>query len=111
MKLIAGSGSTKTSWCLFGKKGVTQYFSTNGINTFFGSTEDIANELLTDLMPKTGTEIQQVHFYGASIINPKKRRSQINSLSTLFHSYMKILPMTTARIWLKHLSKNLFNWY
>ena len=72
MIIIDDSGSTKNNWCLFENKGVTEYFSAHGINPFFRNTVDIANELLTDFMPKTVTEIRQVHFCGARTNNPKK---------------------------------------
>lgn len=72
MILIADSGSTKTSWCLTGNNRLTEYFSTGGMNPFFRSTEDIANELREKLVPKIDTEIQQIFFYGAGVINPEK---------------------------------------
>ena len=72
MKLIADSGSTKTSWYLSGEDGFVEYFSTNGMNPFFRSTEDIANEIREKLVPKIDKKIDQIYFYGAGVINPEK---------------------------------------
>ncbi len=54
MILIADSGSTKTSWCLTDGDNFTEYYSTGGLNPFFRSTEEIADEIRLNLMPKTG---------------------------------------------------------
>ena len=84
MILIADSGSTKTSWCLTGKNVTPQYFKTTGINPFFRDTQDIAEELKHDLVPKTGMDIEQIHFYGAGIINREKGKVVGNALQKLF---------------------------
>ncbi len=72
MILIADSGSTKTSWCLWGNSGVPEYFSTSGINPFFRKVEDIDEELREKLLPETGADVEQIYFYGAGIINAEK---------------------------------------
>ena len=41
MKLIADSGSTKTSWKLSSPSGETKDIKTQGINPFFRTEEDI----------------------------------------------------------------------
>ncbi len=84
MILIADSGSTKTSWCLVGQKNKIEYFSTGGINPFFRSTEDIENELREKLVPEINTEIVQIHFYGAGIINEEKGNVVKLALQNLF---------------------------
>lgn len=84
MILIADSGSTKTSWCLTDTKGFMEYFTTSGINPFFRSTEHIADELRIFLLPKTGTDINQIFFYGAGIINTEKGNIVKNALLGLF---------------------------
>lgn len=84
MILIADSGSTKTSWCLSGKNGVTEYFSTNGINPFFRSTEEIVEELQEKLMTKITAEVSQIFFYGAGIINEEKGNVIKLALNQLF---------------------------
>jgi glucosamine kinase len=84
MILIADSGSTKTSWCLTDNNGFTQYFLTNGINPFFRTSTDIADELREKLLPQIDAEIQQIYFYGAGIINQEKGNIVKNALQQLF---------------------------
>lgn len=72
MKLIADSGSTKTSWKLISPSGVSKDIKTSGINPFFRTEEDICQELEKYLLPETGTDIQQIYFYGAGIVNAEK---------------------------------------
>jgi len=72
MILIADSGSTKTSWCLTGISGLPEIFSTGGMNPFFRNTEDIASEIRMQLLPETGSELNEIHFYGAGVINQEK---------------------------------------
>lgn len=84
MILIADSGSTKTSWCVTGNNRLPEFFSTSGINPFFRTTEDIAHELRIKLLPKTGNDINNIHFYGAGIINQEKGNIVINALKQMF---------------------------
>ena len=72
MRLIADSGSTKTAWKLIGNSGEIKNFKTSGINPFFRTEEDIFQELNANLLPETGTEIEEVFFYGAGIVNAEK---------------------------------------
>lgn len=84
MILIADSGSTKTSWCLSDNNGCTRSFLTDGLNPFFRSTEDIANEVRIKLLPKTGADIDRIHFYGAGVINSEKGDIVKNALHSLY---------------------------
>ncbi len=84
MKLIADSGSTKTSWCLSAEDGFTEYFSTGGMNPFFRSTEDIANELREKLVPKIDAAIDRIYFYGAGVINQEKGNIVKRALQEMF---------------------------
>jgi len=72
MKLIADSGSTNTAWKLIGNSGEVKNIQTSGINPFFRTEEDIFQELSQFLLPETGTDIQEIFFYGAGIINAEK---------------------------------------
>ncbi|TNF41636.1 MAG: ATPase [Bacteroidetes bacterium] len=72
MILIADSGSTKTSWCLTGNSDINKVFLTGGMNPFFRSTEDIADEIRMKILPETGNDVIKIHFYGAGIINQGK---------------------------------------
>ncbi len=89
MILIADSGSTKTSWFFFKDFNHSEKISTNGINPFFRTTESIVAELQKDLIPKTGTSISEIYFYGAGIIDSKKAKTVKDALQQLF---------TTAKI-------------
>jgi N-acetylglucosamine kinase-like BadF-type ATPase len=84
MILIADSGSTKTSWCLIDGIDFTEYCSTGGLNPFFRSTGNIVDEIQLKLLPKTGTNIDQIFFYGAGIINPEKGDIVKNALNKLY---------------------------
>lgn len=84
MILIADSGSTKTSWCLTDGIYFTEYCSTGGLNPFFRSTDNIVDEIQLKLLPKTGTNIDQIFFYGAGIINPEKGDIVKNALNKLY---------------------------
>jgi N-acetylglucosamine kinase-like BadF-type ATPase len=72
MKLIADSGSSKTAWKLISTTSPTKDLKTAGINPFFRSEEDIFQELSLALLPETGTEIQEICFYGSGIVNQEK---------------------------------------
>lgn len=72
MILIADSGSTKTAWKLISETGSAKDLKTTGINPFFRTEEDIFQELETHLLPDTGSEIKEIFFYGAGIINSEK---------------------------------------
>lgn len=72
MKIIADSGSTKTSWKLIGHSGQSIDIITSGINPFFRSEEDIYQELIQHLLPESGPDIQEIYFYGAGIVNAEK---------------------------------------
>ncbi|KOH46874.1 hypothetical protein [Sunxiuqinia dokdonensis] len=70
--LIADSGSTKTNWLFTDSSGESQSFKTSGINPFFRGSEDIYNELKTELAPKLADQPHQIFFYGAGIINQER---------------------------------------
>ena len=84
MILIADSGSTKTNWCILGKKGRPVILSTNGINPFFRTSDDIETELRTHLIPKINLTINNIYFYGAGIINESKKNVIRIALKRLF---------------------------
>lgn len=72
MILIADSGSTKTDWCLVKKGSEPKIISTKGINPFYQTEEEIADELAATLLPgvndickQTGEGVTDVFFYGA----------------------------------------------
>mgnify|MGYP004701365253 CR=1 FL=1 len=84
MILIADSGSTKTSWCLTGNTGLPEIFSTGGMNPFFRNTEDIVSEISLKLLPETGSEVNEIYFYGAGVINQENGNIVRNALQVLY---------------------------
>jgi N-acetylglucosamine kinase-like BadF-type ATPase len=84
MILIADSGSTKTKWVLLKKGNKVQSVLTDGINPFFRTVENIAEELEHLLMPNIIEVVSEVHFYGAGIINDKKGSEIGQLLQKLF---------------------------
>lgn len=85
MKLIADSGSTKTAWKLLGNSGEVKNIKTSGINPFFRIEGDIFQELSQFLLPETGTDIQEIYFYGAGIINAEKGDIVKRALSKIYN--------------------------
>ena len=66
MKLIADSGSTKTTWALLEKGEHKSTFYTPGLNPYFLTSEMIEAILRADLAPYVpGDFIREIHFYGA----------------------------------------------
>lgn len=68
--LIADSGSTKTEWILVDENKNRTLYSTKGLNPFFTTKEQIAEEV-ADLMQQIGSKaIDKVYFYGAGCSGP-----------------------------------------
>jgi N-acetylglucosamine kinase-like BadF-type ATPase len=66
MKLIADSGSTKTTWALVEKGAIKQTIPTPGLNPYFHTSETIEAALMADLAPYLPCDfIREIHFYGA----------------------------------------------
>lgn len=67
MKLICDSGSTKSAWCLIDGNNKT-YFSTQGINPYQQTEQQISNILKDELKYQIAvplSNIEEVYFYGA----------------------------------------------
>lgn len=84
MKLIADSGSTKTAWRLIEKSGDVKEVKTAGMNPFFRTEDDIFEELYDKLLPVTGTEVQEVFFYGAGVTSPGKSQIIENAVKRIY---------------------------
>ena len=84
MKLIADSGSTKTAWKLIEAPGKTKDIKTHGLNPFFRTEDEIFQELTNSLLPETGTNIQEIYFYGAGVVNEEKGSIVKNALSRIY---------------------------
>lgn len=73
MILIADSGSTKTNWSLVENGKTIHSVLTKGINPFFQTEQEIADELDASLVPEIGGRtLQAVVFYGAGCIPEKQ---------------------------------------
>ncbi len=84
MKLIADSGSTKTSWHLVTASKRTQTdCETAGINPFFQHSSDIIKTLTTEFTLPTD-EVSSVYFYGAGAANPTKKDELFHALRSFF---------------------------
>jgi len=87
MILIADSGSTKTDWRLIDDEQKIRQFSSQGINPYFQTGEEIAsilrNELLPGLPPQTETS-PELFFYGAGCRAADKKELVRNALLEVF---------------------------
>jgi N-acetylglucosamine kinase-like BadF-type ATPase len=81
MFLVADSGSTKTSWCLFDATD-KQQFVTAGINPFFIDKEEITN-ILQHKLPVDKSSVSAVYFYGAGC-TPEKQSIVEDALKSYF---------------------------
>lgn len=87
MILIADSGSTKTHWCLYDPKSETKIkeLHTNGINPFYQTEVQIADEVFTNVHSKLPVyEIDSIFFYGAGCAFPEKKETVFKAISISF---------------------------
>lgn len=84
MILIADSGSTKTTWKLVAGNGNILTVSTQGMNPFFRTTDEMAAELEEKLVPVAGNNIDHVWFYGAGVVNEEKGAVVSRAISRYF---------------------------
>ncbi|MCK9219901.1 MAG: ATPase [Bacteroidales bacterium] len=72
MKLIADSGSTKTTWVLLEDGNIKNNITTSGLNPYFHTSESVESVLRADLFPMIlGDHVREVHFYGAGCSTEK----------------------------------------
>lgn len=67
MILIADSGSTKTDWCFASKKTEPIYVQSLGINPYYQTSENIADELERVLRSTYDGNLEAIHYYGTGI--------------------------------------------
>lgn len=95
MILIADSGSTKTDWRLIDDQKQIQQFSSQGINPYFQTTEEIAQVLKVELALAislinnnssliTHKSSLDVYFYGAGCRTQEKKEIVMNALKEHF---------------------------
>ena len=83
-KLIADSGSTKADWRLTDGLTEIRSYQTKGMNPFFRTSEDIFRELQEKISPEAGSDVMEIFFYGAGVINQGKGDMVKDALSRLF---------------------------
>ncbi len=84
VKLIADGGATKCEWCLL-DKGKKKLVTTQGISPYFLSGEEIISLLQKELLPKLkNTAIDEVHYYGTGLGNPKNMELMKKALRKAF---------------------------
>ena len=90
MKLICDSGSTKSAWCLINDTD-KHYISTQGINPFQQTKEEISAILFRELMPQLPADarIDIVRFYGAGC-TPEKSPIVAEAIRSFVGSNAKI---------------------
>ncbi len=83
MWLIADSGSTKTQWCIVNEIETIKIFLTAGINPYYQSAEQIAEEMMNSVKPMIEKhEIQKVFYYGAGC-NTNQNKTMISEALSL----------------------------
>ena len=84
MKLIADSGSTKTSWALLGEK--TERFETIGLNPVYLSDDRIRDVINDSELKARAEEISEVHFYGSGVSSEDRKARIDGILNEIFNS-------------------------
>ena len=84
MKLIADSGSTKTTWLIHDGNSVTATISTAGLNPYFHNTGSIETVLQEGLAPALKeVNIREVHFYGAGCSTESNNRMVADAIDRI----------------------------
>lgn len=86
MKLIADSGSTKTTWALTSAEtGQFTALNTIGYNPYFIDAEGISTSLKNDLLPQINNQaITEIYFYGAGCSTTSKQQVIKDALLAVF---------------------------
>jgi len=84
MILIADSGSTKTDWRAINQYGSVKGITTAGINPVFMDEKQISEIIGKVLVPSITEKVEEIHFYGAGVINEEKAEIVCNALKKAF---------------------------
>jgi len=85
MKLIADSGSTKTTWCLLEGETIKTEITTCGLNPYFHNPESVEAVIRADLAPYLiESHIREIHFYGAGCSTDYNNRLIEDSLHQFY---------------------------
>lgn len=85
-KLIADSGATKAEWCLIhhGKK---KAIFTQGISPYFLNTQQIADLLRKELLPKLkNIQVEEIYYYGTGCANVSNAKSVSRAIQSVFEN-------------------------
>jgi len=86
MILIADSGSTRTDWCVAEQGKQLQRITTEGLNPYFISEDEIKKEITSSLIPELQTNtFDALYFYGAGC-TPEKIPMMQNVLNKCFET-------------------------
>ena len=98
MKLIADSGSTKTSWVLLDQH-IAAKHDTMGFNPYYMGA-DIINKILTEELPEaiSGAEVDEIFYYGSGCSTSaiKSLGSQRATAVVLLPQHGRAPPITRA---------------
>jgi N-acetylglucosamine kinase-like BadF-type ATPase len=90
--IIADSGSTKTTWRIAKDNAAFSDVSTEGINPYFQSQEDIEQIIYTQLLPNIEPawmgNTAEINFYGAGCSSPEKSGIVENAIKNCFQASM-----------------------
>jgi glucosamine kinase len=87
MKLIADSGSTKTTWILLDGKKVKKTITTSGLNPYFHNSESVEAVIRADLAPYlVEYHIREIHFYGAGCSTAYNNRMISDAIRIFFRN-------------------------
>lgn len=85
MKLIADSGSTKTTWILIEGDQVKNAITTCGLNPYFHNSESVEAVIRADLAPfLIEYQIKEIHFYGAGCSTAYNNNMIIDAIHVFF---------------------------
>ncbi len=84
--LIADSGSTKTEWILTDSLNQKKLYKTKGLNPYFTTKEQIANEVGELIVELGEIKIDKVLFYGAGCSSPAMASLVEDAISSQFKS-------------------------
>jgi len=86
MILIADSGSTKTHWSVVDRGQLVQQVFTKGMNPYFQTPEEMAEEISTALIPHLESNtFSEIHFFGAGCL-PEK----VSSVRGVLNNYFEV---------------------
>ncbi len=87
MKLIADSGSTKTTWILLEGDNVKNTITTSGLNPYFHTSASVESVIRADLAPYLAEyHIKEVHFYGAGCSTAYNNNMIVDAIHVFFRN-------------------------